>query len=289
MKNIFLALISLVSTNLGAQFYYNDIMGTQEINNKMKAYIAAKVQSVTAAGYDPQGRKSNDFNEWQELQANNSILKITTRTGQTVTRLYYQFDNKTRLVNARDSSTDIQTSTDYAYDANDNLVRLKSTTKDPLHDFDQTKEKQWRYTADGKPDKMLLITNGTDSIEYSFTLDEHKNVADEMLFHRGGTRNQNYYYYEEHKVYYFYDESNRLTDITKYNFKAKQLLPDFMFEYDDNNRVIQRITVLSSTKTPDYLIWRYAFNDKGLKTKEVLFDKNKESRGRIEYTYSFAQ
>jgi hypothetical protein len=59
-----------------------------------------------------------------------------------------------------------------------------------------------------------------------------------------------------------------------------------MFEYDDNNRVIQKITTLS-TINPDYLIWRYLYDDKGFKTKEALFDKQKELTGRIEYQYSF--
>jgi hypothetical protein len=293
MKNIFLLIVSMVSLTLKAQYYYDDIIGTQEINNKMKSYLAAKVQSVTAAGYDPQGNKTTDFNEWQDVQTNNSVLKITTRNGQSVTRTYYQFDDKTRVINARDSSTDIQSVITYTYDANDNLINIKTTTNDPLHDFDQTKERQWKYTTDGKPLTMLLIVNGSDSMGYRFTLDEHKNVIDEMLYHRGGTQNEIFYTYEQHKIYYFYDDKNRLTDITKYNAKIDRLLPDYMFEYDEHNRVIQRITVLSviryDTKTPDYLIWRYGFNEKGLKTKEVLYGKEKELKGKIEYTYTFGQ
>jgi len=60
--------------------------------------------------------------------------------------------------------------------------------------------------AEGKPLTMLLINNGSDSIGYRFTLDSQKNVADEMMYHRGGTQNQIYYYYEQQKVYYFYDD-----------------------------------------------------------------------------------
>ena len=293
MKNILLSFTLLVSVTLNAQYYYNDIIGTQEIAGKMKTYVTAKVRSVTAAGYDPQGKKTSDFNEWQDVQANGTILKVTTRNGQTVTRTYYQFDDKARLINARDSSTDEQSITTYLYDAADNLINIKTTSKDPLHDFDQTKEKQWKYTTEGKPEKMLLIVNGTDSIEYRFTLDENKNVKDEMMYHRGGSQNQIYYSYEQHKIYYFYDDLGRLTDITRYSVKIDRLLPDFMFEYDDSNRVIQRITVLSSvkydTKRPDYLIWRYGFNEKGLKTKEILYSKEKELKGKIEYSYTFAQ
>jgi len=37
------------------------------------------------------------------------------------------------------------------------------------------------------------------------------------------------------------------------------------------------------------MIWRYAYNTAGLRTKEVLFDKNKKQTGRIDYAYSPAK
>lgn len=286
MKNKLLVALLLFSVTAKAQYYYRDIIGTKEVNDKMKAYVAAHVKSVTAAGYDPRGTKSPDYNEWQDVQDNGASLKTTTRNGQTVSSTYYKFDSKTRLTTARDSTTDVESITTYAYDNMGNPVNIKTTTKDAFHDFDQTSERQWSY-KDGKPTKLLLIVNGNDSMEYKFTLDEHMNVADEMIFHQGGSRNKLDIAYDPNKVYFFYDDRSRLTDITRYNEKAKELLPDFMFEYDDNNRVIQKITVMANSRTSDYLLWRYGFNDQGLKTKEVLYNRAKELQGKIEYTYSF--
>jgi YD repeat-containing protein len=277
MKNLLPVITLFISVTLNAQYYYNDIIGTREISAKMKAYQNARVQSVTAAGYDPKGAKTTDFNEWQDMLSGGSVLKVTTRNGQIVTRIYYQFDNKTRLINASDSSTDIQNTTEYSYDAKENLVSIKTTTRDAKQDFNETEEHQWQYTANGKPEKMLRIINSKDSSEYRFTFDENGNVADEQLLHRAVGKDP---------IYYYYDDKNRVSDIVRYNKNAKKLLPDVMFEYDENNRVIQRITTLSA-RVSDYLIWRYLFNDKGLKTKEALFNKNKELRGRIEYSYSF--
>ncbi|MGZ8556996.1 MAG: hypothetical protein ACXWWC_01615, partial [Chitinophagaceae bacterium] len=116
-----------------------------------------------------------------------------------------------------------------------------------------------------------------DSSEYRFTLDEKGNVADEQFYRRNVGIDS---------IFYYYDEKNRLTDIVRFNKKAKKLLPSVMFEYDESNRIIQKMTILSSSN-PDYLIWRYIFNDKGLKTKEALFNKQKELTGRIEYAYTF--
>jgi hypothetical protein len=292
MKNFIPALALLLCSSLHAQFYYDDLVATRDLNSKMKAYLAAHVQSVTATGLDPQGRKATDFNEWQDILENGKVLRVSTRNGQAIARTYYRFDEKTRVISSRDSSGEFENITTYIYDANDNPVNIKSVSRDSLHDFDQVKERQYKYT-DGKPSKLLLIQNGTDSLEYVFTLDEHKNVKDEMLYHRGGANNPVYYSYNEHKVYYFYDDQNRLTDVTRYNAKIDRLLPDFMMEYDDNNRVIQRITVLSTirfdTKRPDYLLWRYAYDDRNLKTKDVMYSKTKELKGSIQYSYSFSQ
>ena len=130
-------------------------------------------------------------------------------------------------------------------------------------------EHQYVYNAAGKPEKLWRIVNGTDSSEYRLSLEENNNVADEQLFRRGVGIDP---------IYYYYDEKNRLTDIVRFNKKAQKLLPTVMFEYDDADRIIQKMTILSSNN-PDYLIWRYLYNEKGLKTKEALFNKQKELTG----------
>ena len=205
-------------------------------------------------------------------------MKITTRNGQQVTGQYFQFDNQFRLISITDSSGDIKSITRYHYDNSNNIISIKSSIKDDsLQDFSDTIEHQYKYNAAGKPEKLWRIINGTDSSEYRFTLEGNKNVADEQLYRRGVGFD---------RIYYYYDEKNRLTDIVRYNNKAKKLLPSLMFEYDDADRIIQKMTVLSSDN-PDYLIWRYLYNNKGLKTKEALFNKQKELTGRIEYAYTF--
>ena len=68
--------------------------------------------------------------------------------------------------------------------------------------------------------------------------------------------------------------------------KLKKLMPDMMFEYDENNRVIQKITPLPQL-TLGYVIWRYIYDGRGLKTKEVLFNRDKQLTGKIDYAYTF--
>jgi hypothetical protein len=78
-------------------------------------------------------------------------------------------------------------------------------------------------------------------------------------------------------VYYYYDDRNRLHRYCSFQLKSKPLLPDYLFEYDENDRVIQKITTTSG-KNLGYLTWRYLFDEKGLKTKEACSTKTNSSR-----------
>jgi|SoiMethySBSTD1v2_1073268.scaffolds.fasta_scaffold04160_10 RHS Repeat. len=277
MKNILLPVALMLHLTVFSQYYYTDLVDARLINDRMKNLTAQKVKLITATGYDAAGAKTSDFSERQEVDGEKKSINITSRNGQQVNRQYYQFDNDYRLTSVTDSSDGIKTVTSYAYDNNGNITSIKTAVKDSLQDFIETIEHQYQYNTVGKPERLLRILNGKDSSEYRFTLEEHKNVADEQLFRRGVGYD---------RVYYYYDDKNRLTDVVRYNKKAQKLLPTMMFEYDDTGRIIQKLTVVSADN-PDYLIWRYLYDAKGLKTKEALFNKNKELTGRIEYTYAF--
>lgn len=277
-----LLILSLALFQLAnGQYYYNDIVGAKAFGERMKDYVTNKVKTITATGFDKEGAKTSDFNEWQEINAASNILKITTRNGQTVTRQSYQFDPQFRLTTLTDSSGEIRSVTSYQYNNSGNIISIKTATQDAdsTSEFSESEEHQWIYNSNGKPEKMWRILNGKDSSEYRLSIDEKGNAADEQQYRRGTGINQ---------VYYYYTDNNQLSDIVRYNARAKRLLPDFMFEYDENGRMIQKITTLSSAKS-DYLIWRFAYNANGLKTKEALFTKDKTLTGRIEYQYTFAQ
>lgn len=241
----------------------------------MKALATNKIKTGTATGYDAQGAKSTDFNEWQTVDLVQQKLMVTTRTGQSVTRQTSRFSNDFMIQSITDSATDFKSTTTYQYQ-DGNIRSIKIVTEDATQGLSQSEEHVWLYTTTGKPQKMFRIINGTDSSEYRFSLDESNNVIDEKRYLRNAAVDS---------VLYYYDDNNRLTDIVRYDKRVKKLLPDFMFEYDANNRVIQKISILSATN-PNYLIWRYAYNEKGLKSKEALFNKDKELQGRIDYAYT---
>lgn len=277
MKTTILILTVFTPFVLGAQYYYNDIISTLETNRQMQTYAANKVKIVTATGFDANGVKATDFAEVQEVRDNGRTLKVSNRTGTAFSAVYNRFDDKNRLTSVSDTTAAVQSVTDYQYDAAGKIIRITNTVRDSANDFNQTEVHQWIYNATGKPSAMWRIINGTDSLEVRFAPDEEGNPGDEKTYRRGK---------ETGAVYYYYDDKNRLTDIVRYNTSLKRLMPDLMFEYDENDRVIQKLTTTSS-RSVGYLIWRYIFDAKGLKTKEALFNDEKQLTGKIEYAYIF--
>jgi hypothetical protein len=283
MKNILLSLSLLLTFSLHSQYYYNDIIGTQETNRMMKAYTENKVRTVSASGTDQRGIKATDFSEYHEVRENGRALKSTSIMNLNRTVMYSRFDESGRVISMTDSSSSVLSITTYEYDAAGKIILVKNTLKDSANDFNQVETHQWIYNTNNKPEKMWRISssgnNKPDSLEIRFVADEDGNVGEERTF-RGRV--------ETSYLYYYYDDLNRLSDIVRYNKKVNKLLPDIMFEYDDKDRVIQKITTTSSLNM-GYLIWRYIYDEKGLKTKEALFNKDKQLTGRIDYTYSFNQ
>jgi len=289
MKNILGSFfILIVSGTLHAQYYYKDLIGIREINQMIKLYLGNKVLSAEASGFDGDGVKNSDFSETHYFSATNNWLKIATRNKTVITNEYYRFDSKGLLTNMSDTSsslvsatthTYLVSTTTYTYNDKDNPVLIKNTVTDASDSIYANEVHQWFYNDQGKPVRMLRILNNNDTTEVRFTFDGSGNVAEEIPFIKKVSRE---------KTYYYYDDKNRLTDIVRYNVKARRLLPDYMFEYTDKNQVSQKITTLSAMDL-GYLIWRYVYDDKGLKTKEASFNKDKVMTGKIEYAYQFGQ
>jgi YD repeat-containing protein len=278
MKILFFSLLVFTAASLRAQYYYNDLIGTQETNRQMQTYLAHKVKTVTASGYDQRNVKANDFLEFHEVKENGRALKITSHTNASHAVYYNRFDERGRLVSSIDSSSAVQNISTYEYDAAGRIIRIENNTRDSANDFSQTETHLWQYNGAGLPEKMWRII-GTDSLEIRFRPDEEGNTGDERTFRKG---------VETGAVYYYYDDKKRLTDIVRYNTRLKKLMPDILFEYDEKDRVIQKITTTSSINL-GYLIWRYIFDEKGLKTKEALFNDDKQLTGKIEFSYTFGQ
>lgn len=275
MKTIATALTLLLSTSLPAQYYYKDVIGTRESAELIAAYRNHKVRSVRLNSYTVNNQPLTGFQVQQEYLPAQNALRTVTKTEYTAPSYLTTYaDASGRIVRTTDSTDGIVNTSVYTYNPNGNLRSILFTVGDTLSTT-QSDLRTWEYDNGGRITRMVRIKNGRDT-SYVALKYENGAVAEEQERRR---------VVSEEPFYYYYDDRNRLTDVVRFNKKSGRLLPEFMFEYADNNQVIQRITVPQNST--EYLIWRYAYNDKGLKTKEVIFNKDKEQTGKVEYEYTF--
>lgn len=276
MKAVCAVLLLFSSLGAGAQYYYKDIVGTKESADLITTYKANKVRSVVLNSFTVNNTPLTDFRMQQEYLPAQNALRTTTTTSYTPTSYLTSYlDAEGRVIRATDSAGSVVNKTIYQYNAAGKLVSMLFTAGD-VQAGTRTDEHIWEWDAQGRAARMLRIKNNKDTSMVRFVLDENGRVVEEQETRR---------YIKEEPYYYYYDETGNITDIVRYNKKAGRLLPEYMFEYSDKAQVIQRYTIPQNSD--DYLIWRYAFNDKGLKTKEVVFNKQKEQTGKVEYVYSY--
>ena len=277
MKHLLIVALITFSPTLFGQYYYKDIIGTKETNDLIKRYADHKVRSVLLTSYEDDGSITEDFLVQQQVSRNPISLRTITRTsGGDETILVSYFDSQLRLNKTVDSSGNVAITTTYNYDAQGNVSTIKSVTMDSTNTILMQEEHIWTYDNAGKIVKMQRRKNLVPMDEIVMTYDDNGNIVEERTMKNGKLIST---------VYYYYNDKNLMTDVVRFNERAQRLLPDYMFEYSPSGQVIQKITVPANSS--DYLIWRYQFDERGIKTKEALYDKYKKLVARIDYQYSY--
>ena len=276
MKRCFGLIAALLAGITGySQHYYNDIISNQQTNANYKLLKESNTSQVKGVSYEADESQTPNFRLQQELSRDKKRLTTTATTSAnltSVTTSYFEGDRVKRII---DTVKGVKNVTDFEYDAAGRLTRILSQSIDPEHTGNTVEESQWFYKQNGSPEYMFRIKNKVDTVRVTFVYDEKENLAEEQWRRKNRLIETWYYYYNDNK---------QLTDIVRYNAKAKKMLPDLTFDYDDKGRINQMLQTLQGTTT--YLVWKYIYNENGLKQKEVCYDKNKYLVGRIEYAYS---
>lgn len=273
MKNLVLAaLIILLLSKADAQYYYTDIIGTKQTNQQYKLLRAFQYKRVKATSYEGD-QPSKDF--LLEQSITNDGRKIITHSASIGTMESYFISNyqNNKVSNTVDSGNNAINTVIYEYDNTGKVISTIAKSKDFDGTFTNEERHIWSYNEKGLPDKMLKIKNKNDSTLVTFTY-EDDTVADEKW-----TKNNRIL----ETYYYYYNSKKQITDIVRYNRKAKAMLPDYMFEYDAKGRLTQMTQTQNGTA--NYLVWKYTYNENGMKEKEIVFNKQKEVLGRVEYNY----
>jgi hypothetical protein len=274
MKKFLAAAFMMCSAYSYSQYYYIDVIGTKQTNQQYKLIAGHQLKRINATSFDAHSEPSKDF--VLEQRVNNNAQEIVTRSATigTVEAYFTSQYNNGRVVKTRDSSSNAINTVEYRYDNAGRVVATHAVSKDFDGTFTSTESHFWNYNENGLPVSMQKVKNDKDTTNILFKYDEEGNVAEEIW----QKRNRNIETY-----YYYYNPKKQLTDIVRYSRKANQLIPDYTFEYDNVGRVTQMMQTQSASA--NYLIYKYTYNDRGLKEKEVVYNKQKELLGRVEYSY----
>jgi hypothetical protein len=267
-------LFSIFGSTAGAQYYYKDVLGIRQVNDINKAMKKARVLSVQIKNYNFDDSEIDDF--LCEQTTDNNCKYVFTVTGSPYTgenRLYSWFNNQSQITRSVDSNISTTIQNYYQYDAGGNLSNLTVTSFENGSRDKVTETHQWFYT-NNRPEKMLLVKTGSDTITVVFQPDENGNVGIENVYRKGRVKET---------VYYYYDSQKRLTDIVKYSYIAKKLLPETIFEYNESGQLFKR-TDFTPGKS-DYQNWLFKYDANGLKTEEHCYLKGNMFRGKLVYKY----
>lgn len=270
-----LLIVFIVPFGAYSQFYYKDIVSTGQTTEQLKLYKTNRVKKAVLQSFEPSGEPTDKFICFQEVSPSYNYIKTYSQSAQTLQSvLNSQFNYKGQLTRSSDSSNTTLNVSSYTYDAAGRLIVVESVSQAYAYQTKETEKHQWFYDTTGFPVKMLRIKNNMDTVEVLFKPDEKGNVAEEVWKSKG-KETQTYYYY--------YDEQKHLTDIVRFNERARKLLPDYVFAYNDQMQLAQMITVQPGTS--NYVTWKYQYNNQGLKTRESIYSKQKELMGYITYRY----
>jgi YD repeat-containing protein len=275
MKRFTLSFI-LILLVLGAdaQYYYNDIVANLQSNNQYQLIKKNRIKKVTAVSYESDNELNQAFKIEQSVNTDASKIATTSvyeGSGNSFSTGYYA---NNRIERNEDSSNRVFTTTQYSYNSAGNVTSITTTTRDAFMGSSSKEDHQWFYNEKNQPAYMFKIKDGVDTTRVDLIYDEKGNVGEEV-WKRKGRVTEHYYYY--------WNDNHQLTDIVRFNNKVRKMLPDFLFEYDAEGRVSQMTQVPANSS--NYMIWKYVYDEKGLKKRELVVNKQRQPVGRVEYQY----
>ncbi len=284
------ALLIALGQSAMAQYYYKDLVVTEQTTARWKQFRENKVKSVRLSSTENDGAPTDGFAVDQDVTGDYSLISTHTRSkGSTESWLMAYYSSSGRPDKMIDTSDTYRSVSEYQYDEGGRLTVIINTSIETDNHVQAEEKHLWQYGADGRPSTMLKIRNGSDTTYVRFVQDDKGNIGEEHA-----TRNKS----EMPAVYYYYDAGNRLTDIVRYNLKAQRLLPDYVFEYvggdggangvsGHGGGKLASMLIVPEQGVNEYQKWIYQYNEKGLKIKETCFNKRKEMVGAVGYEYTY--
>ena len=275
-KILFLA-IALVASKTGTtQYYYKSIVQLKQTKQNFESLVKAKVKTVNVTAADAEDKVLENFKITQKISGQNQLITISSAQSSQETVTTTSFNAQFYPTRITDSSMFTLSTATYTYNSNGLLQELSSVSADPTDSNNYAfRERQvFTYNKSGLPQKMYRIKDGSDTVEVRFIIDSIENVPAIEEWWSKGLRIEAWYY--------IFDSNKNLTGILRKS-KRGQLLPDYLFEYNEDGTLSNYTTVTPGTS--NYKIFYYKYNDLGLKDGELILNKQKQSEGSIDYEY----
>jgi YD repeat-containing protein len=270
---IILLLTLTASSNLSAQYYYNDIINNKQVLAELATLKAKKINGVKVISLESTGEESEGFTCQKKINRDFTEVEIYTSTDESYPNTFISYFTKTGLLQRTvDSSEAGATTIDYTYDAAGRLVSINSSKRFATDDdAGVVLEKHlYNYNAAGVLQQLVLVKNNKDTTLLLFEADESGNI----IIEKNAKTAEVYYYY--------YDARNRLTDIVHRYSYQKNLFTEYSFEYNEAGQLAKMIT--SEKEGAYYFTWRYDYED-GLRLNERCYSKEGRIMGSVEYKY----
>lgn len=267
----FLFITGICTAN--AQYYYKDIMSTIKENNEFSVLKNNNLKNIKITSFDENDQPSEGFFCEKKINKSFSQSQLMTKsniTGESL--LVTEYNNSGEVIKTTINTPHNTNTAEYKYDSGGHIILITTNTIANGDSSGITETREYFY-ENGKPVKMLRKKNNFLVSTINFLSDDKENITEEAP--TGNSTDKKYYYY--------YDDNNRLTDVVHYNKIANRLLPDYMFEYNNNNQPKQMISVDETGR--NYFIWKYAYDDKKLPEIQKCFSKENQLLGTIQYDY----
>ena len=270
---IILFLTLTASSNLSAQYYYNDIVNNKHVLAELATLKVKKINGVKVTSLEATGEVTEGFTCQKRINRDFTEVEIYTSTDESYPNTFISYFTKTGLLQRTvDSSEAGATTIDYTYDAPGRLISINSSKRFATDDdAGVVLEKHlYNYNAAGILQQLVLIKNNRDTTLFLFEADESGNI----IIEKNVKTAEVYYYY--------YDAKNRLTDIVHRYSYQKNLFTEYSFEYNEAGQLAKMIT--SEKEGAYYFTWRYDYED-GLRLNERCYSKEGRIMGSVEYKY----
>lgn len=265
--------VFIVSATVSAQFYYKDIINTQQLTATLQTYKNNKVRDIQIKSYENDGTESEGFICRKKISKDYKTVSLFTKYSLSEPSLFIsEFDADGKLLYTNDSSDISVTAIRYQYDDQKRIQSIVSVIRSQDDDFVNqiVEEHLYSYEEGNNPVKMYKIKNHKDTTVILFANDEHGNLGIEKDT-KSGT-----------KYYYYYDSKNRLTDVVQENDFKLRPMPDYFFEYRSDGN-ISKMTATEEGSN-NYFTWKYDYEN-GLRTMERCYLKGRSLVGSVEYIY----